>query len=101
MADYTLDRSHQKVLRRNFRRLKKTILPAGIIDHLYAEYVLDDTDYEDITRMDTTTDTVEMLLLYLMRKSNDCYTIFLEVLKNNSHQHVADFLQVIQLMNNI
>ena len=97
-AGYHWDRSHYEVLRKKFSVLRNTIYPNRIIDYVYAKSVLDRADYEDITRMDTTMDKVEMLLLYLMRKSTDCYIIFLEALKNNSHQDVADVLQVTQLI---
>jgi hypothetical protein len=89
---------HTKVIRQNYIYLIENLdaINLGLVDQLFADKIIDQTDKEDLESRAISTRRIEKLLSIVSRKSAERFEQFLGALDKTGQQHISAQLRSCQ-----
>ena len=87
-----MERRHQEALRRNWVYLMDNLIMDGVLDSMMSKEIFTSTMGEEVSVKRIRKDQVTHFLFTLIRRGPLAFDLFLEALRENSQEFIADQL---------
>ena len=92
-----MERRHQEALRRNWVYLMDNLIMDGVLDSMMSKEIFTSTMGEEVSVKQIRKDQVTHFLFTLIRRGPHAFDLFLEALRENSQEFIAD--QLVETLN--